>query len=57
MVSPPSKEGADHTIDNLALPGFASTDVGASGTVRGVADTDDEATDVPVPLVAVTLTA
>jgi hypothetical protein len=52
---PPSEAGADHDSETWLLPAVAVLSVGASGTVRGVADRTFEAGPVPTALVAVTL--
>jgi hypothetical protein len=55
IALPPSEAGADHDRETCVLPAVAVFSVGASGTVRGVADRTLEAGPLPTALVAVTL--
>ena len=60
MVDPPSDTGAVHvTTDSRVAPALAVTEVGAPGLLGGVAVATEEeaaeATEIPTPLVAVTV--
>ena len=54
IADPPLLTGADQVNDTDALPAVPATEVGASGTVRGV--TADDVPVAPVPAVFVALT-
>ena len=55
MQLPPSELGTVHTSVTCPFPGIAEVRVGASGTVRGVADSAFEGSPVPTEFVAVTV--
>jgi hypothetical protein len=54
MALPPFEAGAVQLNETAVLPGVAELSVGASGMVRGVAESALEAGPVPTAFVAVT---
>ena len=56
-VAPPLFNGAAHVSVTVVSPTEATTDVGAVGTVRGVAPADAEAVPAPAELMALTRNA
>ena len=55
IALPPSDAGADHERETCPFPGVAVFNVGAPGTVRGVAERLFDGAPVPAAFVAVTL--
>jgi hypothetical protein len=51
----PSDTGADHESETCPFPGVVVFNVGAPGTVRGVADTEFDAGPLPAAFAAVTV--
>jgi hypothetical protein len=55
MSEPPSLAGATKLTAAALFPRVAETPVGASGTVAGVTETDDDSTLSPTAFVACTV--